>query len=102
LLRVDADAGVLALELVEEGAHQLALRAHRPEAQRHDLRAPVRRRAAQREEQARARQALHSSHPPWNPARRSPRTTCAFVRITRHTRPLREFSVIARMGPSSM
>lgn len=40
-----------------------------------------------------------SSHPPLNPSRSNPRRIWGFLRITAQTRPLRWFSIIAKIGP---
>src|SRR2546427_4382543 len=41
----------------------------------------------------------YGSQPPINPARCRPRMMCGLVRITRHTKSVRKFSTIARIGP---
>lgn len=41
----------------------------------------------------------YGSQPPVKPARCSPRMMCGLVRITRHTKSVRKFSTIARIGP---
>jgi hypothetical protein len=117
------DSGVLALEVAHQLGDHLALAAHGPEAnggrggwlgpagyrEQHEARdgggrlpaAPrvPRSRPSRPETPLMGVAGARSSQPPRNAARRSPRTRCGFLRITFQTSSLRQFSIIARIGP---
>jgi len=103
LLHVDANAGVLAFEIGDQRADDLALAAHGPET--HDryvgcaLRAASRGHRCEREERGGEKAPPHgpasghctdaASQPPEKPARVRPSRTYRFSRITLQMSPLR-------------
>ena len=95
LLDHHADFGMARVERGEELLHDLALASEPPEAHR-SLSRPLPRACARQEQpeendgkRGASQGVAPWSQPPVNPALTSPRTIAGFLRIVRHTSPLR-------------